>query len=501
MRGDFSRDTFVEAHRFTRVLMQQGRVHLDADWNEQMSILLHYLQSVTADVVGKYGGPLDNLGYTVTAAGKGDFSLSPGHYYVDGLLCENGKENYTSSEKGLFYTQQVDLPDVDALKAPEDGGQQNYLVYLDVWERHLTFVQEEDLREVALNGPDTASRARLVTQTRVSSHLGDEDIPDTIPANINDWKDWLFKTQPNEPSRWEKFVRARQPVNRGMLKAIGKPANHKDTDVCLASPDGHYRGTENQLYRVEIHRSGKAWDEKTGADGQAGAATFKWSRENGCVVFPLQHLALSGDGTTAAAIIERARDDRLGLHVGEWVEVVSDVSDLYSRPGPLAEVKTITPLEDPTCQQVLLRVPENTTLPKIGDADQNHHPLLRRWDSRPQMKDLDPNEEKELLANTGGALLVEEGEWLPLEDGVQVWFEPQPNGDQPAYRSGDYWLIPARTAIEDVIWPGGMAPIAQPPQGITHHYAPLAILPVGAGNNAVTSLQTTFKTLGELSNP
>ena len=48
-RGDFSRDSYDRSKRFSRVLMQQGRVQLDADWNEQNDILLHYLRSLAAD--------------------------------------------------------------------------------------------------------------------------------------------------------------------------------------------------------------------------------------------------------------------------------------------------------------------------------------------------------------------------------------------------------------------------------------------------------------------
>ena len=43
MKGDFTRDTFDRTKHYSRVLMQQGRVTLDADWNEQTAILLHYL--------------------------------------------------------------------------------------------------------------------------------------------------------------------------------------------------------------------------------------------------------------------------------------------------------------------------------------------------------------------------------------------------------------------------------------------------------------------------
>ena len=494
MRGDFTRDTFFEAHRFTRVLMQQGRVQLDADWNEQTSILLHYLRALTVDVVGPYGGPEDDLGYTVTSTGKGDFSLSPGHYYVDGLLCENRPENFTSSANGLFYTQQKDLPGVGPLKAPDTGGLQNYLVYLDVWEQHITYLQEDDIREVALNGPDTASRARLVTQVKVASQLlPDQDIPDA-PTGYSNWHDWLFDATKG-PTRWDQFTGTLQGANRGMLKARGRQASSKDTEVCLASPDSHYRGAENQLYRVEIHRGGSAWDEKTGSDGQSQAATFKWSRENGCVVFPIDQLS----GTTA--VVEKAHDDQLGLHTGEWVEVVSDATDLSGQPGPLAEVLAVSPSDDPTRQIVKLRPPDNVTLPGFDANSQAAHPLLRRWDSRAATQDMDAQQKKTYLENTGGAVLVEEGAWLDLENGVQVWFDPAGSPSTQVYRSSDFWLIPARTAIEDVLWPGEPdAPITQPPNGVTHHYAPLAMLPVSgaAGGGTAASLQDTFKTLVEL---
>jgi hypothetical protein len=45
MKGDFSRDSFDPVKHFSRVLQQQGRVQLDADWNEQAAILLHYLRT------------------------------------------------------------------------------------------------------------------------------------------------------------------------------------------------------------------------------------------------------------------------------------------------------------------------------------------------------------------------------------------------------------------------------------------------------------------------
>ena len=51
MNGDITRDTFDALKHFSSVLMQQGRVQLDADWNEQVAIHHHFLRRFVADVI------------------------------------------------------------------------------------------------------------------------------------------------------------------------------------------------------------------------------------------------------------------------------------------------------------------------------------------------------------------------------------------------------------------------------------------------------------------
>ena len=46
MKADISRDTFNSEQHYSRVLMQQGRLLTDADWNEQTSILLHHIRGL-----------------------------------------------------------------------------------------------------------------------------------------------------------------------------------------------------------------------------------------------------------------------------------------------------------------------------------------------------------------------------------------------------------------------------------------------------------------------
>jgi hypothetical protein len=68
-----------------------------------------------------------------------------------------------------------------------------------------------------------------------------------------------------------------------------------------------------------------------------------------------------------------------------------------------------------------------------------------------------------------------------LEHGLEIHFD----GSAP-YRRGDYWLIPMRRRLANVIWPRSDGqPAALPPAGPTHHYAPLAVLAPGEEGWAV----------------
>jgi hypothetical protein len=429
MKGDFTRNTFDPGKHFRRVLMQQGRVQLDADWNEQAAILLHYLQSLAVDLVGPYAGPHGQVGFKIQPGGTGskDFVIGTGRYYVNGILCENeAKPDANQQPKPLYYSGQADYLSAPPLPDPP------YLVYLDVWERHLTYIQEPEIREVALGGPDTATRAKIVWQVKAAAGV------DGCP----------------EGDKWTSLVDQWQPPNRGMLKAGAKESEiDESTEPCTVPPESKYRGAENQLYRVEIHTGGQVGKDKP---------TFKWSRENGSVVFPI--LKLGGEDVTLENL---GRDERFGLHEGDWVEIVDDGITLRGEANPLLQVKSI----DRDRLVVTLEVPASVSLP-VYDETSTLHPLLRRWDH----KGLDPTLGYPKMADDG-ALALEEDNWLLLEDSIQICFEPAQDGNPHIYKTGDYWLIPARTASGDVEWPGPRnAPEARPPLGVHHSYAPLAFV-------------------------
>ena len=70
MRGDFSRSLFDKTKLIGPVLMQQGRVLLDADWNEQLAVEQHRTTKETVDVIGHCGVPKKTDSFFIKQAGS-----------------------------------------------------------------------------------------------------------------------------------------------------------------------------------------------------------------------------------------------------------------------------------------------------------------------------------------------------------------------------------------------------------------------------------------------
>ena len=69
MRGDFSRLPAAMGSGQDRLLMQQGRVQLDADWNKQAEVIARQIAGRTVDMVGQSGAPAAEAGFAVRALG------------------------------------------------------------------------------------------------------------------------------------------------------------------------------------------------------------------------------------------------------------------------------------------------------------------------------------------------------------------------------------------------------------------------------------------------
>jgi hypothetical protein len=362
MKGDFSRFTFRPSKGYTSVRMQQGRVSLDSDWNEQVAIDEYFERMRFEDIVGSGAVPC-GTGFAVHDRRDGTLALSAGRLYAGGLFCELG---VPAPLEGLLRNPLV----------PEPG--RTDLVYIDVWERHLTAIDDPDLLEPALGGADTTTRTQTIWKLDVVQDVGSASCSDATALL---------------PGRGSGAMRA-------------------------AAPSG-YEGLENHLYRVEIHDP-----------GTLGIASFKWSRDNGSVVFAVEEFL--GPDAVRLALLETSQT----LAVGDWVEVSGEETELAGVVGTLARVEEVA------------EGGNSVTLDRDVSKHRNEaHPRVRRWDQR------------------SGATVPVSSDWIELEAGIEVRF----SGGE--FRPGDYWTIPARPGTGLVEWA-----VDEPPYGVDHRLCPLAFV-------------------------
>ncbi len=425
-------------------------------------------------------------------------STTAGRIYIDGILCE------------FENPAPLDLPSAAG----------KYLAYAECHRRHVSALQDEQIRETALGGPDTCTRLQTIAQVKylqilsgtvsrkidnlraeaikiadeITLSFGQKKAADAIEsigqatnamkkmamlddaamkaefrtgsASVKKFVDAqkgvigssaLEKVR-DKFSAWEKvqsdlvqLVSANSvedawgKLTAGRTCALAARVTEAETpaNLCKMVSGGGYSGLENQLYRVEIHQGGALKD----------GPTFKWSRDNGSVAFPFEFVSVNDKKTfirlpasSPGSYYPVAKEE----WIGTWVELIDDRRELAGEPGLLMQIADV-----PSEHEMIL----DGSLNAADWSDSSLHPLIRRWDS------------KDAAKKAGALPLVEEG-WLELESGVQIRFEKGAD-----YRTGDYWMIPARTDTADVEWPQqGGEPLPVPPRGICRHYAPLAYL-------------------------
>jgi hypothetical protein len=467
MKGDFSRVSFIPGAGFSRVLQQQGRLQLDSDFNESQEIQLRFLRALAVDLIGPYAAVGEGFKISALASLDKNYLIGKGRFYVEGRLCENPGQTSWGAAPG--QTPQPWLVD----GAPPDDG--TYIVYLDVWERSICAAEYDHLlaratpgalREIALGGVDTASRGQLVWQVR----------HDLVPQGVAVLPDGKM-----EDAVWEKILtlwtQARPEENQTaapvlMVKAGETPDDA--ADPCVIPPRSGYRGLENQLYRVEISRSGRAG---TGPK----QATFVWSRSNGSDVLAVE----SVNGATVR-LAEGWRDARSAIGPGDHVELSAPTHRLSPGPGPLRRVTHY----DPDSATITLDEPTPLNADKVADGV-----IIRRWDYVARH----PNTGTPKIVDDH-ALEIVENKWLTLEDGIAIYFGWPPSTATavtrplPAYyRAGDYWLFEARVDLGDVVWPRHAPDQPEPmtPHGVERHYAPLA--EVAFTNNGKASVNKDLR--------
>ncbi len=305
MAADLARITYDPTRQYRSVISQQGRVTLEADSNEAAVIASEALRLETIDIVGPTGTPDD--GYKVgSGTGPGGVSIGPGMFYLGGWRLQR--------DTAIDLSKQPDWLDAPAATV----AQGNMVVSLLLTEQSVCAVEDQALREVALGGPDSAARARLMQQ-----FLRLATTADTCPAGAT----MIAQTLTAEGVTIDPATLQLMSAARLQAGFVPGPPN---TDPCAPTAAGGYLGADNQLVRVTV----------IAYNAVANTGTLLWSWNNASLLYR------AGVTDPRTLTLQGAPvDEEHAPQLGQAVEILrcrSDLTDGNYIAAPEGFVTTLT---------------------------------------------------------------------------------------------------------------------------------------------------------------
>ena len=445
MSSDRARRSYDVGRMYRSVVSQQGRVTLEADANEADEIRAEESRAELIDVIGPSGAPDDGFAISVPAGlDPFDFSIGAGTLYVGGERVINADES--ASYVGQRKSEWTDYPAGWESEEPSTGPI-NEAVYLTLAEQEVTAVEDEALREVALGGPDTCARVRLIQRVqrwRVDGSSCDVAFPQVL-------KDAHGETATFDSATMRLESKAR-------LRVDFLPRTDP-TDVCQPTAQAGFLGAENQLIRVQV----------------LDTDTMLWGWDNASFLYRVTVADLPGPKRTLT--LNGIPVD--GYHhprKGQWVELLGAAVDLGGGAYVASPVGVALQVDEYEAAYRLVTLA--TTIP--GNLVDKHPLFLRMWENKlPFAADETTPTELVDAANVG--------------TGVRVFTT------KTRRVPGDHWMIGVRPSTPQAILPARLATF-QPPDGPHRWVAPLAVIEWDQEGRAerVTDCRPPFLDLVEL---
>jgi hypothetical protein len=507
---DISRFLFQPQKRYSSVRMQQGRVILDSDWNESERIDDEEARRILVETVCANGTPNEGfLVQEVTEAtvteppvpgeefppGKEtyDFALGSGSFYLGGLRFEvifkivaqgpDITEQFLSQTDWLQID--ADLQNLPARPSAADLTNQDGsfkvrrdLVYLRGWEQCVTAVEDSELRERALGGPDTSVRMRRMRRIEV---LPDVDL-DPASTDFCDAAFAKLKAQLTAPREGDNtnerhlFDDANCELRSKARLTITFGGVGITEDPCKPKVTAGFLGAENQTICVQLTATNR----------------FIWGYDNASPLYRVQVLEEEGQ-PVKIKFLTLPRDQAAQPLKGQAVEILpwsallpnqEKVAELQGHLATVAtsfnpEEKTIT-ISKPVPQAWIdwLNVPAHAQyLSERDPDDKQKYFYLRLWtggsgDADQPDHAFTPGTSVELLGT-----------------GLNVTFS---NHGLP----GDFWIIAARPNTPDMVVPWDLLKEA-PPAGTRFFFTSLALVRWSVAPPPATGGEATVQTTVE----
>lgn len=457
---DLSRDATDFRKRYDGVRMQQGRVLTDDDFNQAAAIEEEQLRRTTVESIGPYGSSNDGfLPKEVGAAmNKIQLRLSEGSLYLGGIRLDMpaSGEMFNLQKDWLNFDPASDWP-----TPPLDGKPRVDLVWIEAWRQAVTAVEDRELLEVALGGPDTTARMRSLRRVRILTNVGSDVCAQAWQAAISAWASSGSLADDYE---W----------SAGARLSVGFTAPSATGSLCSPPVAGGYLGAENQAIRVQA----------------VSATEYTWGYDNGA---PLYRALLKAGGKLK--LLTPPKDAAHWPLKGQVVEILGWAAALNNGERLAEEsgfLTKVTSSYDPDSQELTL-----AAAPPAGFASQWEGRTDKSSFYQPKLVNGEDVEHFVYLRvwNRGDDLASPPA--IPLGTGPlgQTGLSVKFSGKPP--RAGDHWIIAARPAAPDVVTPWSLAGAAgEPPRGPKRYRAPLALLAWSAqGTVTVYDCRPKFRPL------
>jgi Family of unknown function (DUF6519) len=466
---DISRFLFQPEKHYSSVRMQQGRVILDSDWNESERIDDEEARRTLLDMIcskgtSNQGFRIDNVqDATVTPTGANpvatyDFDFENGSFYIGGLRFETESDGDPET-----FLEQIDWLQIDALAAnlpvrPANlpaGGVRRDLVYLRGWEQCVTSVEDSELRERALGGPDTSVRIRRMRRVEVLTV-----VPDGCAAAFSALQQKL--TAPIAPDAGPAHVfdlESCELKSKARLTVVPNPGDITE-DPCKPTVPGGYLGADNQTIRVQLTATNR----------------FIWGYDNASPLYRVQVENIPNppggvDGTRRKIRFLTMPRDQLAqplagqaVEIIPWGAILPNQEKVAEFQGQFFTVETSFDPEDGSLT-ITEAVPQELVQwladhPQYwsdrDEPDRQQYLYLRLWtggsgDAADPDFQFTPGTEVALKGTGLSVLFNDEG--LP----------------------GDFWIIAARPSTPDLVVPWELLD-SDEPAGPRYFFAPLALI-------------------------
>lgn len=438
MSSDKARVSHDANQQYRTVVAQQGRVTLEADWNESQQMASEQEKSNLINIIGSSGTPND--GFRVLETGSTpalpfDFSVQQGTMYVGGnrVVLPNEVKYSNQSE----WLDRVGDPGWVDPSIPNTLPPQKEFIYLLLREQEVSAVEDSALRESALGGPDTTQRTRLV-QRIVRSQIEGNTCATALDSAR---KYWLTKGLAFDAKTMQ--LKSAATLQVRFLESAIPP------DPCDPEARGGYLGAENQLIRTQI----------SSVDLATNQYKLVWGFDNASFIY-----RVTVDSTGKILKLQSPPvDDFHRPRTGQTVEVLRSAASLSNGEliaSATGQVVTLSAPYNPDTQEITL--PAALPAPYLNSS-QTPRLFLRVWE-----------EEITFTPNTPVSL---------GKTGLQVTLR---NNSQP-FHLGDYWFFAVRPMTPTAIYPQRYLTSPQPSEGPDLWVCPLAV--IGWNNRTLKVLQ------------